>query len=68
MRVREGDQRVCEMGATHPPVYEEVFFSEFEWVEDDEMYYYQCPCGDMFEISAVRSRPGRWGWWVRDGG
>ncbi len=24
---------------------------EMEWVEEDGMYYYQCPCGDMFEIS-----------------
>lgn len=38
---------------THPAVYEEVPFADFEYVEDDQMYYYQCPCGDMFEISTV---------------
>ena len=31
--------------------YEEVALDEMEWVEEDGMYYYQCPCGDMFEIS-----------------
>ena len=25
---------------------------EMEWVEEDGMYYYECPCGDQFEISA----------------
>ena len=40
----------------HAAVYEEVPFSELELVEDDDMYYYECPCGDMFEISPARSR------------
>ena len=39
-------------------VYEEVHLSEMEWYEEDLMYYYQCPCGDMFEISKVRRRGG----------
>ena len=30
--------------------YEEVLLSDM--VEEDGMYYYECPCGDMFEISA----------------
>lgn len=34
-------------------VYDEVPLDEMEWDEDDEMYYYQCPCGDMFELSKV---------------
>ena len=25
-------------------------------VEEDAMYYYQCPCGDMFELSEVCAR------------
>uniref|UniRef100_A0A7S4EXU1 Diphthamide biosynthesis protein 3 n=1 Tax=Chrysotila carterae TaxID=13221 RepID=A0A7S4EXU1_CHRCT len=32
-------------------VYEEVPFADLEFVEDDGMYYYECPCGDMFELS-----------------
>lgn len=35
-----------------PIVYETVQLEEMEWCEDDAMYYYQCPCGDMFELSA----------------
>mmetsp|Transcript_52174 Transcript_52174/g.174174 ORF Transcript_52174/g.174174 Transcript_52174/m.174174 type:complete len:84 (-) Transcript_52174:312-563(-) len=38
----------------HAAVYEEVPFSELELVEDDDMYYYECPCGDMFEISPAQ--------------
>ena len=30
--------------------YEEVSLSEM--TEEDGVYYYECPCGDMFEISA----------------
>ena len=37
-------------------VYEEVPLSDLEFCEDDDMYYYECPCGDMFEISTVRAR------------
>ena len=32
-------------------VYDTVALSEMEYDEDDATYYYQCPCGDMFEIS-----------------
>ena len=39
------------------PVYDEVLLEEMEFVEDDGMYYYQCPCGDMFELSKVRASP-----------
>ena len=34
-------------------VYEEVELSEMTFEEDEGMYYYECPCGDMFEISQV---------------
>ena len=45
--------------ATHAPatdeiVYEEVQLEDMEWCEDDGMYYYNCPCGDLFELSLVR--------------
>ena len=39
-------------------VYEEVPLSELEFCEEDDMYYYECPCGDMFEISTVREPMG----------
>ena len=32
-------------------VYDTVCLDEMEYVEDDQMYYYQCPCGDLFELS-----------------
>lgn len=32
-------------------VYEEVALHDMTYVEDEQMYYYECPCGDMFEIS-----------------
>ena len=41
--------------ASEEAVYEDVCLDEMEWCEDDDMYYYQCPCGDMFELSMVCS-------------
>jgi hypothetical protein len=35
-------------------VYDTVQLSEMEYVEEEATYYYECPCGDMFEISEVR--------------
>ena len=32
-------------------IYEEIQLEEMDWVEDDGMYYYPCPCGDVFELS-----------------
>ena len=29
-------------------VYEEVELSEMGWDEDEEAYFYPCPCGDRF--------------------
>lgn len=37
-------------------VYEEVDISEMTYEEDEETYYYECPCGDMFEITKVNSK------------
>lgn len=34
--------------------HDEVEIEDFEYDEDDEMYYYPCPCGDRFQISKVR--------------
>lgn len=32
-------------------VYEEVALAEMIYEDSDQMYYYECPCGDKFEIS-----------------
>jgi hypothetical protein len=34
-------------------VYDTVRLDEMEYVEDDATYYYECPCGDMFELTEV---------------
>lgn len=34
--------------------HDEVEIEDFEYDEEDEMYYYPCPCGDRFQISKVR--------------
>lgn len=35
-------------------VFDEIEIEDFEYDDDEEMYYYPCPCGDRFEISKVR--------------
>lgn len=32
-------------------VYEEVVLAEMTYDDSEQMYYYECPCGDKFEIS-----------------
>lgn len=31
--------------------HDEVEIEDFEYDEEDGMYYYPCPCGDQFQIS-----------------
>ncbi|GAB6024883.1 Diphthamide biosynthesis protein 3, variant 2 [Chamberlinius hualienensis] len=31
--------------------YDEIEIEDFEYDEENEVYRYPCPCGDMFEIS-----------------
>lgn len=33
--------------------HDEVEIEDFEYDEEEEMYYYPCPCGDSFQISKV---------------
>lgn len=40
-------------------VYEEVLLTDMDFVEDDDMYYYQCPCGDVFELSVEDLKKGK---------
>jgi len=32
-------------------IYEEVQLTAMRWDVDQQMYFYTCPCGDLFEIS-----------------
>jgi hypothetical protein len=32
-------------------IYEEVQLAEMKWDADQQMYFWTCPCGDLFEIS-----------------
>lgn len=36
--------------------HDEVEIEDFEYDEEEEMYYYPCPCGDRFQISKVTKR------------
>ena len=40
-------------------VYETVHLSEMEYEESDDLYFYQCPCGDYFEISTADLTAGK---------
>ncbi|XP_034487488.1 DPH3 homolog [Drosophila innubila] len=31
--------------------HDEVEIEDFEYDEEEEMYYYPCPCGDRFQVS-----------------
>lgn len=33
--------------------HDEIEVEDFEYDEEEEMYYYPCPCGDRFQISKV---------------
>ena len=35
--------------------HDEVEIEDMEYADEDEMYYYPCPCGDKFQISKVRT-------------
>jgi hypothetical protein len=34
--------------------YDEVEIEDMQWSEDLQAYTYQCPCGDLFQITLVR--------------
>ena len=35
--------------------YDEVEIEDMQWNDDLQAYTYQCPCGDLFQISLARS-------------
>jgi len=46
-------------GHAHDSTYEEVLLSEMTFEEEEGMYYWECPCGDMFEISQAELDEGQ---------
>ncbi|XP_029164181.1 DPH3 homolog [Nylanderia fulva] len=38
--------------------YDEVEIEDFEYDEDEGIYYYPCPCGDQFQISLAELTSG----------
>ncbi|KAK7603608.1 hypothetical protein V9T40_003607 [Parthenolecanium corni] len=38
--------------------HDEVEIEDFEYDEEDETYYYPCPCGDRFQISKEELKSG----------
>ncbi|KAL6254205.1 hypothetical protein P5V15_014827 [Pogonomyrmex californicus] len=38
--------------------YDEVEIDDFEYDQDEEIYYYPCPCGDQFQISLTELAAG----------
>ena len=43
----------------HDSVYETVHLSEMEFDEAEGLYFYQCPCGDYFEITTADLEAGK---------
>lgn len=39
--------------------YDEVEIEDMEWSEELQAFTYQCPCGDLFQITLVRAGAGR---------
>ena len=37
-------------------LYDEVEIEDMDWNEELQGYTYSCPCGDLFQITVVRSR------------
>ena len=50
------DRDEAEPHEVEDRIYDSIELEEMDYVEEDGMYYYQCPCGDMFEISEVCAR------------
>ncbi len=48
-------QFVCRFSKT---VYDDVEIEDMEWDSDLSAYTYQCPCGDLFQISLDELRDG----------
>ncbi|XP_018897780.1 diphthamide biosynthesis protein 3 [Bemisia tabaci] len=39
--------------------HDEVEIEDFEYDEENDTYYYPCPCGDRFEISGTELKAGK---------
>lgn len=40
------------------PFYDEIEIEDMDFREDDQMYFYPCPCGDLFRISVEELQAG----------
>lgn len=49
----------ADTGHDYDSTYEEVLLSEMTFEEEEGMYYWECPCGDMFEISQAELDEGQ---------
>ena len=49
----------ADTGHDHDSHYEEVLLSDMTFEEEEGMYYWECPCGDMFEISQAEIDEGQ---------
>ena len=49
----------ADTGHDHDSHYEEVLLSDMDFDEEEGMYYWECPCGDMFEISQAEIDEGQ---------
>ena len=37
-------------------IYEEVKIEEMDFDEEKQIFYYNCPCGDRFQITVVKKK------------
>ena len=49
----------ADTGHDYDSTYEEVHLSEMTFEEAEGMYYWECPCGDLFEISQAELDEGQ---------
>jgi len=40
------------------PVYDEIEIEDMDFDEDQQTYFYACPCGDLFQITVDELRDG----------
>jgi len=50
---------VFEMTDDAEAVYDDIAFVDMQFEEEDDVYVYPCPCGDIFVISVEELRQGK---------
>lgn len=46
--------------------HDEVEIEDFVFDEEQEIFFYPCPCGDKFQISLVCYYIYEWNWWLQE--